>query len=232
MIKDEDNYEPFTFTDVQLVELKALLGDSQSVEGFLGVVEGWINDAIWVRGKGKDKYKYAPVTLRQMIDRLDKYERFCTEFVQGVSAIEADLSKPNLDVGEIDWPAIMKIEAAQLTDADGHRQDFTDGFVSDVVESVRTLGNLCKTAKESIPPPEKGGLTPHEIMFQRLEDGIVEAFAQAFGRYPAKTDGGAFHEAMSTFYELAGYPGSNSYQRVWKAVDRCTEAAGHGPIPE
>lgn len=231
-MEKEDRYEPFQFADVHRVELKALLGPSQCVGAFLDEVERWINEAIWARGKGKSNYQYAPVTLRQMKDRLDKYERLCTAFLEGMSVIDEDLSKYNDRVREKDWPAILQIEAATLTEVDGTRRDFTDGFVSEVVGSVRTLEKLCKSAKDSLPPPKKGDLSPHEVMFQFFEDGIVEAYNNFFGRYPAKTDGAAFLEAMNAFYRFAGYPGGNSSQRVRKAVERCAEAADQKSIAD
>tara|TARA_R110002049_G_scaffold188251_7_gene356620 strand:- start:15355 stop:16038 length:684 start_codon:yes stop_codon:yes gene_type:complete len=227
MAKDEGNYERFKFTAEQLVELKALLGPSQSVEQFLCNVEGCINQAVWVR----DNDKYAPVTLRQMKNRLHKYEQLCTAFVQAVSVIDADLSKPNLQVGEIDWPAILQIEAATFMDVNDCKQEFTDGYVSQVVDSVRTLGNLCKIAKDNVPPPRKGDLSSNETMVQMFEDGIIDAYLSAFGSYPAKTNGGAFHEALNTFYRCAGYSESNSFQRMWKAIDRVAESLAHNPIP-
>ena len=228
MEKDEDRYVRFKLSEEQLVDFTALLGPHEDVEQFLGKVEGWINEALWV----SDKEQYAPVTLRQMIVRLDKYERICNKFVQEVRAIDADLSKPHLQVGAIDWPAILLIEGATLTDDDGNRHDFTDGFVSEVVESVRTLGVLCKLAKDSVPPPKKGDLSTYEIKLQRFEDGVVDAYKQTFGCYPAKTQGSAFYRAMNVFYRIAGYSVSNSHQRVGKAVDRCAEILGHNPTPE
>ena len=227
-MKDEDNYERFKFTELQLGELKVLLGSSQSVEAFIGRVEGWINQAIWVR----EKEKYAPTTQGQMKKRLIEYEKLCNTFVQGLSAIDADLSKPDVPVWEKDWEAILLIEGAKLPDVDGNKRDFTDGFVSAVVESVTILGKLCMTAKEDVPPPKKGDLSAYERSLQMTENGIVNDYIQAFGCYPEKINGGAFHDAMNTFYGCAGYLVSNSFRRMGKAIDRCAEAADHNPIPE
>lgn len=228
LTKDDAGYEKFVFSPDQLEELHMLLGNSKETELFLASAEGWVNQAIWVR----EKDKYGITSLAQMKVRLRKYEEHCKQFLQSMSELDEGLITESEQAAELDWRAILLIEGAELPGLGGRVQKSEDGIVSEVLAGVRKIGELCSEAINYVPQSRRGDLSADETMLQLTEDGIVGAYLEAFGCYPAKTNGGAFHEAMKIVYRSAGYSHSNSYQRLHKAIDRYAQASGHDPVPD
>ena len=220
----------FSFTEAQLASLGAHLGDLQDTAAFLHEVERIIDLEIWSARNDS----YGIPTTGVAADRLSAIERACACLIQDLGACDLDLrgAVSRGQVASKDWASTMLVEAASVIDENGEEWEGYSGYISDTLFSVQTLGALAHSARDRLGKPKRGDVSAYELRKQNFEESIVGQYYLKFGRYPAKTNGGAFHEAMKIFYKCAEFSHSNSFQRICKAISRYTNNAGNDSIPE
>jgi hypothetical protein len=115
---------------------------------------------------------------------------------------------------------LMELISTKIKLNEEHKDKQYGFIIPEVINGLELLQETCVKVAEENFEKKRGNNSQHEEKLQDFERMIIVNYILSYKKLPAKTANGAFHNTIKIIYEIAGFPQSNSYQRLCKSIDR------------